>query len=758
MQPASFSSRFAAMNLDMLIYTAIVQGLGMVIEQNAPDLATLGNISIISFVISILYFVVPTKTSGQTLGKKLLLLKVVPQQNERAPVSWGQSFLREVVGKTLSTIPFFLGYLWAKFSPDRKAWHDSISRTQVISLVVEEEKTSLQRFQQIMLGILSIPLGVALILGAFLYTSLPLDSIKEKIEAAGIQVGALTGSLAGGMHFSEIRRHDKEQSYSLGSVDVKFNLSELVYDRHFTIEKLTAEEGHFDVPADFSWATVFFNIMAIGQSADNGGISIGNFRMGKLHLKNIFFEHDKKVISKLQEFSVKNLEMADKELHIGEAQFQIPGFTLKTQDLKSAFGRIEVASATGGMGPEFLPLLKVPVDFHFKGAIGKNPKTTKIDGGMTIDKIKFSYEAGKILVTVDKLLLNEMFKTSMPLEDLDMKVSAGGDNALELMSSLTVDYAIKICGNEFKADPEKGPFLDRADRHFQFKMTPKPVENFSNTIFAKEATLDDLFLYELHGKKQIAPDFASHQEMAADLCFQKPIANLQPQEIESLKPLVAASENTISGASLQALLSKAVPITVSSTAAKPAAAVAAATPAPTLAATPAPSVTPTVAPAPTTAAAAASPAVSPAISPAASPALTVELAKVAIGEARNLLRAGKYAEAKTILEGLPASQELFPTNAELGAYYNLKAWVYLYSSEPSEAAQAFERAFTERKEIGDAEGLLRANEELKNSAEAQKWLEYLKAAVKDHPELKNRLTPNMQKRLAPSEAAAESHP
>lgn len=726
MQPASVSSRFTAMNLDMLIYGALWQGVSILIEKNSPEFATLGNLSLLSLVFAIVYFVYPTKTTGQTLGKKLLSLKVVPQAGSRLPLIWGQAFMREIVGKLISTIPLFLGYIWARFNSDHKTWHDSMSRTQVVSLVWEEEKTNLQKFQQLMLGILATPLGIALVLGAFLYTSLPLDSIKEKIEAAGIQVGSLTGSLAGGLQFSEIRRHDQNQNFSLASVNVKFNLSALVYERTFIIEKLTAEEGHIEVPEDFSWATIFVNLMAVGQSPDNSsGPTLGNFKIGRMQLKNIFFENNKKVISQLQELSVKNLEMADKELRIGEAQFQIPGFTIKTLDFKSAFGRIEVASATGGMGPEFLPILKVPVDFHMKGAIGKSAKGTKFDGGMTIDKIKFNYDGGKLTMTVDKLLLNEMFKTALPLEDLDMKLGAEGQNALDFMSSLDIEYGLKVCGNEFKADPEKGPGFAREDRKFQFSMVPKPIENLGQVIFAKDATLDSLFFYEVRGKKQIAPDFANHQEMIADLCMKKRVAELQPQELESLKPLIAAADTVATGASLQALLSKSVPITV------PRGAVP--TPAPeteSVFVEPQPEATPVMA--------------------------TAEQARAAMGEAGVLFRSGKFAEAKAILDGVHFQQETLAA-AEAGSFYNLKAWVQLYTNDPKEAAHSFERAFNARKAIGDAEGLLRANEELKNEAEVSKWLEYIKTTLKEQPNLKSHLSPNMQKRFS-SEAAEESHP
>src|SRR5437868_5546913 len=101
MQRASISSRFSAMNLDMIIFGALWQALSMLFEKFAPEQATLTNSLILCFVASILYFVYPTKVSGQTLGKKLLSLKVVPVEGDKLPVSWGQAILRETFGKIL---------------------------------------------------------------------------------------------------------------------------------------------------------------------------------------------------------------------------------------------------------------------------------------------------------------------------------------------------------------------------------------------------------------------------------------------------------------------------------------------------------------------------------------------------------------------------------------------------------------------------------------------------------------------------------
>ena len=56
------------------------------------------------------------------------------------PVDWLTAFMREVVGKTLSTLALSVGYLWAFFHPKRQAWHDLIADT----LVVHRERESQQ--------------------------------------------------------------------------------------------------------------------------------------------------------------------------------------------------------------------------------------------------------------------------------------------------------------------------------------------------------------------------------------------------------------------------------------------------------------------------------------------------------------------------------------------------------------------------------------------------------------------------------------
>ncbi len=76
------------------------------------------------------YYVVFTTLYGATLGKMLLGIRVV--KSDGRPVDWFTAFMREVVGKILSSLPLSLGFLWAFFHPKRQTWHDLIANTLVV--------------------------------------------------------------------------------------------------------------------------------------------------------------------------------------------------------------------------------------------------------------------------------------------------------------------------------------------------------------------------------------------------------------------------------------------------------------------------------------------------------------------------------------------------------------------------------------------------------------------------------------------------
>lgn len=70
---------------------------------------------------------------GQTPGKKAMRIKVVEAVTGQAP-GYARAFLREVVGKSLSSLVLELGYLWAIWDKKKQAWHDKITGTVVVKV------------------------------------------------------------------------------------------------------------------------------------------------------------------------------------------------------------------------------------------------------------------------------------------------------------------------------------------------------------------------------------------------------------------------------------------------------------------------------------------------------------------------------------------------------------------------------------------------------------------------------------------------
>ena len=82
-------------------------------------------------VIDVLYFTYFHGTTGQTIGKKILGIKVV--QSTGRPMTLGIAFLRWV-GYIISGLVFYLGYIWIAFDERKQGWHDKIASTCVIKV------------------------------------------------------------------------------------------------------------------------------------------------------------------------------------------------------------------------------------------------------------------------------------------------------------------------------------------------------------------------------------------------------------------------------------------------------------------------------------------------------------------------------------------------------------------------------------------------------------------------------------------------
>jgi uncharacterized RDD family membrane protein YckC len=85
--------------------------------------------AVFSFLFLYLYFIFFFSTTGQTVGKAIMGLRVVTTDGTRMGVK--RSFIRTLC-YTLSLAPFGLGFLWVLGEDRRRAWHDKIAHTYVL--------------------------------------------------------------------------------------------------------------------------------------------------------------------------------------------------------------------------------------------------------------------------------------------------------------------------------------------------------------------------------------------------------------------------------------------------------------------------------------------------------------------------------------------------------------------------------------------------------------------------------------------------
>ncbi|KQL46185.1 hypothetical protein AN963_14520 [Brevibacillus choshinensis] len=130
---AGFWIRVAATMLDslfliginMLIFNPLRRAWGL------TD-AFFSFIDLIEIVFDLLYLILLTWWTGQTLGKMILGIRVINARQSRGNLTAGQVFLREVIGKFLSSLPFSLGYMWVGWNRRKQGWHDLLAKTYVI--------------------------------------------------------------------------------------------------------------------------------------------------------------------------------------------------------------------------------------------------------------------------------------------------------------------------------------------------------------------------------------------------------------------------------------------------------------------------------------------------------------------------------------------------------------------------------------------------------------------------------------------------
>lgn len=85
---------------------------------------------IVLYLISVAYFVFMTYGTGYTLGKRIMNLKVVREDGEKLTLL--NVLYRETIGRYLSSIIIFIGYIMIALDDQKRGIHDRLCDTRVI--------------------------------------------------------------------------------------------------------------------------------------------------------------------------------------------------------------------------------------------------------------------------------------------------------------------------------------------------------------------------------------------------------------------------------------------------------------------------------------------------------------------------------------------------------------------------------------------------------------------------------------------------
>ena len=127
---AGFWQRFVADLIDVILLI-IIAAIADAVLNSAGD--------VLAFLIWLAYFTgFEGGVDGQTPGKRAMRIRVSSLEDGQ-PIGYQRAFVR-TLARIVSEIPFFLGYLWMLWNPQRQTWHDIIANAVVVPVATEPRR------------------------------------------------------------------------------------------------------------------------------------------------------------------------------------------------------------------------------------------------------------------------------------------------------------------------------------------------------------------------------------------------------------------------------------------------------------------------------------------------------------------------------------------------------------------------------------------------------------------------------------------
>jgi uncharacterized RDD family membrane protein YckC len=137
---AGVFTRFLAVLIDGLIVIVLMIPGGIISfagqASGSTDtgimLAIFGGLLSMVLTLAYLAYTFVLWTRGQTPGKRMLGIQVI-KTDTLQPARFWRMALREIIGKWISAVICYLGFIWAFIDGNKQAWHDKIAGTLVVA-------------------------------------------------------------------------------------------------------------------------------------------------------------------------------------------------------------------------------------------------------------------------------------------------------------------------------------------------------------------------------------------------------------------------------------------------------------------------------------------------------------------------------------------------------------------------------------------------------------------------------------------------
>ncbi|PIC65235.1 hypothetical protein CSV79_02920 [Sporosarcina sp. P13] len=140
---AGFWIRLWAFLIDLLIVSAIsgifVKPIFRLVDVaiTKPSFLLFSPYKVVALVLLVLYFILMTKLTGQTIGKMIMGIRVVKMNGQK--LTWSSVIFREGFGRFISQM-LWIPYLLVLFMPKKMALHDVFADTVVVHERLFEQK------------------------------------------------------------------------------------------------------------------------------------------------------------------------------------------------------------------------------------------------------------------------------------------------------------------------------------------------------------------------------------------------------------------------------------------------------------------------------------------------------------------------------------------------------------------------------------------------------------------------------------------